>query len=256
MDHRGNQSTGLTTRQRDRRATRYLTAGVALITVAVSIFVHRHVLSSHPLEFWLPTVAGLTYGSVLWFLGSRRDSKWLSNLTMAGWLVVFWALLGTKVMSGPAWFMAVITGALTVTAAVPRTPAPSAVGKVHSSDIQPWTGSGLTAEFVEHDCRRHSMPAVSVITQSTTTKFLVTELASHFDRETGIAESVHGQPLMFLTRVGVASPDSIVGEATVGVPEGTLVLLPAARDDTRIAVVLHRGRRWSVRALGAHTPEG
>jgi len=237
MDHRGNQSTRLTTRQRDRRATRYLTAGVALVTVAVSIFVHRDVLSSHPLEFWLPTVAGLTYGFVLWFLGSRRDSKWLSNLTMAGWLVVFWALLGTKVMSGPAWFMAVIAGALTVTAAVPRTPAPSAVRKVHSSDIEPWTGSGLTAEFVEHDFRRHSMPAVSVTTQSTTTRFLVTELASHFDGETGIAESVHGQPLVFLTRVGVASPDSIVGEATVGVPEGTLVLLPAARDDTRIAVV-------------------
>lgn len=248
--------TGLTTRQRDRRATRYLTGGVALVAVVVSIFVHRQVLSSHPWGFWLPTVAGLAYGSVLWFLGSRRNSKWLSNLTMAGWLVVFWVLLGTKVVSGPAWFMAVMAGGIAATAAFPRTPAPSSISKVPLADIRPWTGSGLSAEFVEHDLRRRVMPAVSISAQSSTTRFSVAELACYFDGETGIAESLHGQPLTFLTRVGVASPDSIVGEATAGIADGTLVLLDVAGENTRIGAVFTEDdaaqfERW-VRTL----PEG
>ncbi len=129
-------STSLTTRQRDRNATRFFESGLSVVAVIVLFVVHRQLLVSNPLAVWLPTVAGFAYGSGLWFLGARRESKWISNLAMAGWLVVSWVLLGTKVASGPAWFMAVMAGALAVTATFPRKPAPRTEEKLPNADIQ------------------------------------------------------------------------------------------------------------------------
>ncbi len=223
----------LTPRERDRRGTQYVIAGVAIIATFVD---HRHVLSSNPIAFWLPTVAGLAYGSALWFLGRRRTSKWLSNLTMAGWLVIFWVLLATKVVSGPAWFFAVMIGALAVTAAFPVRPAPSSVPKVAAADVVPWAGSGVTADLVEQNFGRRTLPAVSITTHAGAGSFLVTELAGFFDGETVIAESNSGKPLLFLTRVGVAARGSVIGDASAGLPDGTLIVHGGA-DETRPAAV-------------------
>jgi hypothetical protein len=227
--------TTLSTRERDRRGRQYVLGVVTILAVIATFVVHRHVLSGNPLAFWLPTVAGFAYGSTLWFLGSRRASRWLSNLTMAGWLGIFLVLLGTKVVSGPAWFMAVMIGALAVTAAFPQKPAPSTVEKIPAADVRPWSGSGVTAELTEHDFGRRALPAVNVTTKDGAAGFLVADLAGHFDGEQGIAESVSGQ-LAFLTRVGLASPDSIIGEATTGLPEGTLVL-HSAKEEARPSAV-------------------
>ncbi|MBM7475488.1 hypothetical protein [Curtobacterium herbarum] len=66
--------------------------------------------------------------------------------------------------------------------------------------------------------------------------FRLSELAGFFDQEIATAESVAG-PLTFLTRTGIAAPDSIVGEATADLPDGTLVLLSVAVEDTHPSTV-------------------
>ncbi|PYY31505.1 hypothetical protein [Curtobacterium sp. MCBD17_030] len=229
--------TTLTARERDRRANRYLLGTIAVIAVIASAVLHRQVLSHNPGVFWLPTAAGLAYGFGLWFLGARRDSKWLSNLTMAGWLVIFWVLLWTKVVSGPAWFMAVMAGGIAVTAAFPKKAKPSKVEKVSPAEVHPWSGSDVTAEPTTHTFGRRTVPAVTITSPDGATRFRVSELAGFFDNEMGTVESIPGQPLTFLTRVGVAASDSIIGEATAGLSEGTLVLIDAANDSRPAAVV-------------------
>lgn len=226
----------LTARERDRRGTQYIVGALTVVAIVVTFVVHRQLLSSNPAAFWLPTVAGFAYGGALWTIGARRNSKWLSNLTMAGWLIIFWVLLGTKVVSGPAWFIAVMIGALAVTAAFPKKPKPSTVPKRPIADIRPWSGSGVTASTTVHKAGRRTAQAVTLATGAGAPTFTVTELAGFFDREVGTAEAVAGPPT-FLTRVGLASPDSIIGEATAGLPDGTLVLLPIAGDDTRPSAV-------------------
>ncbi|PYY43389.1 MULTISPECIES: hypothetical protein [unclassified Curtobacterium] len=227
----------LTARERDRRANRYLLGTIAVVAVITSAVLHRPVLSSDPVAFWLPTAAGLAYGSGLWFLGERQDSKWLSNLTWAGWLVVFWVLLWTKVVSGPAWFLAVIAGGLAVTAAFPRKTKPSKVDKVPLAAAKPWSGSDVTAEPTTHTFGRRTVPAVTITTRDGATRFRVSELAGFFDKETDTVESIPGERLTFLTRVGVAAPDSVIGEATAGLPDDTLVLIDE-KDDSRPAAVI------------------
>lgn len=223
----------LTTRKRDRRATQYVTGVAAALAIIATLVVHRQLLSSNPLAFWLPTVAGLAYGSLLWGLGSRRNSKWLSNLTMAGWLVIFWVLLGTKVVSGPAWFIAVMIGAIAVTAAFPKKPKPSTVRKRPLADIQPWSGSGVAAAPATYSAWKRTLPGITIATGDRSAVFPVESLAAFFDGELGTAESTAG-PSTFLTRVGVAAPDSIVGEVTAGLADGTLVLLDVAGDNTSV----------------------
>ncbi|PZE33928.1 hypothetical protein [Curtobacterium sp. MCPF17_031] len=227
----------LTARERDRRANRYLLGAIAVIAVIASAVLHRQVLGHNPVAFWLPTAAGLAYGSGLWFLGARRDSKWLSNLTMAGWLVIFWVLLWTKVVSGPAWFMAVMAGGITVTAAFPKKAKPSKVEKVSPAEVRPWSGSDVTAEPTTHTFGRRTVPAVTITTRAGATRFRVSELAGFFDNEMGTVESIPGQPLTFITRVGVAASDSIIGEATAGLSDDTLVLIDAANDSRPAAVI-------------------
>jgi hypothetical protein len=226
----------LTTRERDRRGTQYVIGTVAVTALIASFVLHRQLLSAHPSAFWLPTVAGLAYGSLLWGFGSRRNSKWLANLTPAGWLIIFWALLATKLVSAPAWFISVMVGALAVTALFPKKPAPSSVKKVAIEDVRPWSGSEVAATPTTHDTGRRTAAAVTLSAASGAPVFRLSELAGFLDREIATAESVEG-PLTFLTRAGVAAPDSIVGEATAGLPDGTLVLLTVAGEDTHPSAV-------------------
>jgi hypothetical protein len=148
----------LTTRERGRRGTQYVIGTVAVIALIASFVLHRQLLSAHPSALWLPSVAGLAYGSLLWSFGSRRNSKWLANLTSADWLIIFWALLATKLVSAPAWFISVMVGALAVTALFPKKPAPSSVKKVAIEDVRPWSGSEVAATPTAHDTRRRQPP--------------------------------------------------------------------------------------------------
>jgi hypothetical protein len=133
--------------------------------------------------------------------------------------------------------MAVMAGGLAVTAAFPRKTKPSKVEKVPLAEAQLWSGSDVTAGATTHTFGRRTVPAVAITTRDGLTRFRVSELAGFFDRDTDTVESIPGERLTFLTRVGVAASDSVIGEATAGLPEATLVLIDG-KDDSRPAAVI------------------
>lgn len=224
--------TTLSTRERDRRGGRIVLAVLALVAAAVSVWLHFHTGTIRPSAFWVPTLVGLTYGSAVWPIGQRRSSGWWPNLVWVAFLGVFFVLIATKTFSAPAWFLAVLVGALLTEAVHPaKRAAPSAVAKLPLDQVRPWSGSGVTAAVTERPFGQpHAKPAVLVTTQDGSTVFLVMALAAFFDGETGIAESANGEQLTFLTRKGVAPKSSVLDDATPGLADGTLFLFTGQRD--------------------------
>ncbi|MDT0208980.1 hypothetical protein [Curtobacterium sp. BRD11] len=228
----------LSTRERDRRGGRIVLAVLALIAAAVSVWLHFHTGTIRPSAFWVPTLVGLAYGSVVWPIGQRRGSGWWPNLVWVGFLGVFFVLLATKTFSAPAWFLAVLVGALLTEAVHPaKRAAPSAVAKLPLDQVRPWSGSGVTAAVTERPFGQpRARPAVLVTTQDGSTVFLVMDLAAFFDGETGIAESANGEQLTFLSRKGVAPRSSVLDDATPGLADGTLFFF-TGRQDARPSAV-------------------
>ena len=216
--------TTLTRRERDRRTTQVFQGIFAVLGTVATVVLHRTVITAHPLDFWLPTVAGVAYGAVLWRLGRDSGSAWFPLLPLLGWVAVLLVLARTHTGSASAWGFAVLIGAFAVTAAFPKRPAARPVSTVPLTEIRPWSGSGVTATPTEHDLGRRSAHAVTVRTGTATSTFLVSDLAAFVDAETQIADTAPGAPLLFLTRAGVASSDSILGEVTRDLPDGTLFL--------------------------------
>ncbi|MGN7189490.1 hypothetical protein [Curtobacterium sp. MCBA15_004] len=216
--------TTLTRRERERRTAQLFNGAFAVLLAVATVVLHREIIAAHPLDFWLPTVAGLAYGAVAWRLGRDSTSAWFPLLPVLGWVAGVVLLARLHVAAAPAWGFAVMIGAFAVTAAFPKRPAPRPARKVASTEVRPWTGSGVTAVPTEHDLGRRSAHAVSVRTGSATSTFLVSDLAAFVDAERQIADSAPGAPLMFLARAGVASSDSIIGEVTTDLPDGTVFL--------------------------------
>lgn len=230
--------TTLSTRERDRRGGRIVLAVLALGAAAVSVWLHFHTGTIRPSAFWVPTLVGLAYGSVVWRIGQRRSSGWWPNLVWVGFLGAFLVLIATKTFSAPAWFLAVIVGALLTEAVVPaKRAAPSTVAKLPLDQVRPWSGSGVTAAVTERPFGQpNAKPAVLVTTQDGSTVFLVMALAAFFDGETGIAESANGEQLTFLSRKGVAPKSSVLDDATPGLADSTLFLF-TGQQDTRPSAV-------------------
>lgn len=230
--------TTLSTRERDRRGGRIVLAVIALIAAAVSAWLHFHTGTIRPSAFWVPTLVGLAYGTVVWPIGMRRGSGWWPNLVWVGFLGVFLLLIATKTFSAPAWFLAVIVGALLAEAVFPAKRAQtSSVAKLPLDQVRPWSGSGVTAAVTERPFGRpNAKPAVLVTTQDGRTVFLVMDLAAFFDGEKGIAESTNGEQLTFLTRTGIASRSSVLDDATPGLADGTLFLFTGQQDARPSAV--------------------
>ncbi|MGU3408805.1 hypothetical protein ACLBWP_01740 [Microbacterium sp. M1A1_1b] len=227
--------TTLTMRDRDRRGRRIFAGVLAVIAAAATIELHRNTVTTHPSEFWVPTIAGLAFGALLRPVSQRLSRLWL-NLAWAGYLGVFLALVYTRTFSPFAWMLAVSVGALLAEAFVPRTKA-AGVTKRPIADVEPWTGSGVTATAgVRPSGRGTTRTAVTIDTRDGSTAFLVSDLAAFFDGQVGTAESANDEPLTFLTRKGIAAKSSIVDDASPGLTAGTLFLHSAVNDSRPSAV--------------------
>ncbi len=91
----------------------------------------------------------------------------VAQLVWVGFLGVFFVLIASKTFSAPAWFLAVLVGALLTEAVHPaKRAAPSAVAKLPLDQVRPWSGSGVTAAVTERPFGQpHAKPAVLVTTQ-------------------------------------------------------------------------------------------
>lgn len=230
--------TTLSTRERDRRAQRVFFVIMAIVMAGADIWLHFHAGAIRPAAFWIPTVVGLVYGAFLWPLGLRQESRWWPNLVGAGFIGGFLVLIATKTFSPYAWFLAVVIGTLLFQAVLPpKRPAARAAARLPLTEVQPWTGSGVTATVVKHLVgKSRTKPAVALTTQDGATAFLVMELAAFFDGEAATAESTNGEQLTFLTRKGVAAKSSILDDATPGMADGAL-FLHSAKDESRPSAV-------------------
>jgi hypothetical protein len=230
--------TTLSTRERDRRAQRVFFVIMAIVMAGADIWLHFHAGAIRPAAFWIPTVVGLVYGAFLWPLGLRQESRWWPNLVGAGFIGGFLVLIATKTFSPYAWFLAVVIGTSLFQAALPpKRPAARAAARLPLSEVQPWTGSGVTATVVKHLVgKSRTKPAVALTTQDGATAFLVMELAAFFDGEAATAESTNGEQLTFLTRKDVAAKSSILDDATPGMADGAL-FLHSAKDESRPSAV-------------------
>lgn len=99
------------------------------------------------------------------------------------------------------------------------------------TDVEPWVGPSARAEWAPLAVGRRQRLVRSVIvrTQQSSAQFRVSDLDRVLRKQQGVAES-SSSPLMFLCWPEAASPSSAAEEWTTEVPDGTLLMLPAAMD--------------------------
>jgi hypothetical protein len=102
------------------------------------------------------------------------------------------------------------------------------------ASIRPWSGTGLAASLTDVPIGLRGATETGVLLQAgdVSARFRVDELHRVVGDRGGLAESVDADRAdvpggtVYLTRVDVASPDSIVGEVLVGLPVDALALVP------------------------------
>ncbi|MBT1669178.1 hypothetical protein KK092_07275 [Curtobacterium flaccumfaciens pv. flaccumfaciens] len=250
-------TTTLSTRERERRNLRIGAAAGTIVFLGISAWLHSANNVGLAVSFWPPTIAGFTWGVVLWTLARRTGKTWLSHVTMAGLVVVFLFLLTSKTWSPFAWTLAVFAGAAFSSSAFLTRIPEQTVQKTPRADIRPWKGAGVTATLTELPVGRKSRtrPGVRIDSATLQTVFPVIDVAQLFDQETSIAETANGQPLAFLTHVGVAAKSSVIADATGRLPAGALII-HAAADESRPAVVFDGADAASFETWVRTLPEG